>query len=671
MNKKFLLLLSVILLALVSCDNPFEATKQTDGSLSLHIDAVDTTRTILPSISMDIVTYDIKGESTNGKSFISEGIGTKTFNTICEKGEWSITVDAKNSSGNIIYSGNATCSITPGETTIVNITIRPLNGVGTLDLTLDWVTNILHTPQIVSSLTPFTGAIKNLDFTILDNKGTHSSTVETGYHTLIVKLLDNGVLTRGAVEVVRIVKDQTTDYTFTFNDINEQSGIIDINIVQDLSLPLDVILTGLVSEVAVNKQINMTASVPDYSDNITYVWYINGEVQATGDNLNPNYVFGGFEKGFYRLDVTAFTTDGKRAGSATWDLQVTDAVPLADIVDIKGGLYHNLALKADGTVWAWGQNKWGQLGNNTIVDSTIPIVVPGLSDVTAIDCGAYHNIALKSDKTVWVWGWNSKGQLGNNTTTDSLKPIKIEGLDNVITIATGQSVTMVLKEDGTVWAWGDNSYGQLADGTNGNKHIPAKMPNLSNIEKISFGQYHAYAKQDNGYVWTWGCDFIGALGLGTVNEHKSTPTRNIYLNNATLIEPGYYTSTALYTDGTVWEWGTTADGQKTKPTNVIGINNVDKLSVGYAHKIAIKEDGTFWIWGDNSGYQIGDGTSTYRKTPLNMSNFNSPKAVFAVSFGTFIIKADNTLWAWGRNSNGQIGDGTTEDRLTPIQINMF
>ena len=209
---------------------------------------------------------------------------------------------------------------------------------------------------------------------------------------------------------------------------------------------------------------------------------------------------------------------------------------LSGIIAIACGEDHTIALKSDGTLWAWGYNGSGQLGDGTTNETypygtTTPVQVSKLSDVIAIACGNFHTIALKSDGTVWAWGANSYGQLGDGTTTDRATPVQVSGLGGVIAIVSESSHTIALKSDGTVWAWGYNGSGQLGDGTTNETYpygttTPVQVSKLSDVIAIACGALHTIALKSDGTVWAWGDNGYGQLGDGTYTS-SNTPVQSI------------------------------------------------------------------------------------------------------------------------------------------------
>jgi len=233
--------------------------------------------------------------------------------------------------------------------------------------------------------------------------------------------------------------------------------------------------------------------------------------------------------------------------------------------------YHSLALKSDGTVWAWGYNIYGQLGDGTSgagTNKSSPAQVPGLADVTAIAAGgggsSLHSLALKNDGTVWAWGRNNYGQLGDGTTTDRSSPVQVPGLTGVAAIEAGSDYSMALKSDGTLVTWGRNNRGQLGDGTTTQRVSPvqvmasAGVP-LEDVAAIAAGGTHAVVLKSDGTVWSWGSNSAGKLGDGTTAD-SSYPVQVSGLSDVVAIAAGEHTL-ALKNDGTVFSWGYNGYGE--------------------------------------------------------------------------------------------------------------
>ena len=174
---------------------------------------------------------------------------------------------------------------------------------------------------------------------------------------------------------------------------------------------------------------------------------------------------------------------------------------------IAGGFYHTVAMKSDGSVWTWGVNGYGQLGDGTTTQRTAPVQVSGLTGVTAIASGREFTMALKSDGTVWTWGRNDDGQLGDGTTSTAspfgkTTPVQVSGLTGVTAIAAGSFHSMAIKSDGTVWAWGFNGFGQMGVGsvTTTRYNTPVQVSGLTGVTAIAGGYYHSVAVGSGGIV---------------------------------------------------------------------------------------------------------------------------------------------------------------------------
>jgi hypothetical protein len=237
------------------------------------------------------------------------------------------------------------------------------------------------------------------------------------------------------------------------------------------------------------------------------------------------------------------------------------AVPTSSSAQtIAAGAGHSLALKSDGTVWAWGYNTDGELGNGSNTNSYVPVQVNSLTSITAIAAGAYHSLALKSDGTVWAWGDNYYGELGNGSNTNSNVPVKVNSLTSIIAIAGGGYHSLALKNDGTVWAWGYNNHGQLGNGTNTDSNVPVQVTSLTSIIAIAGGGWHSLALKSDSTVRAWGYNNYGELGNGT-NTDSNVPVQVTSLTSIIAIAGGWYHSFALKNDGTVWAWGYNGSGQ--------------------------------------------------------------------------------------------------------------
>lgn len=322
---KVLVLASVVaLVAITGCQNPINPGQGGTLTVSMN-DAVS--RSILPGISMNPASYDLTGTGPNGASFSQTvSSGSSATMTGLAFGEWTVTATAKNSDGTAIGQGSGTVTVLSNASVSLSITVRPYDGFGTLSLTVSWPAAQVQTAQIQSILTPASGSARDLSFAVNGSAGTASYTasdVATGYHTLILKLLDNGHLAIGAVEVVRIVKDQTTSGTLAFANVNQATGTLEVNLTPEMGDPLEVSISGSAATKPANQSLALSAAVSNYADNVTYVWYVNGDAVATGASYSFDNTWA---QGYYRIDVTAFSADGKRAGSATSTVQVVAAV---------------------------------------------------------------------------------------------------------------------------------------------------------------------------------------------------------------------------------------------------------------------------------------------------------------------------------------------------------
>jgi alpha-tubulin suppressor-like RCC1 family protein len=339
---------------------------------------------------------------------------------------------------------------------------------------------------------------------------------------------------------------------------------------------------------------------------------------------------------------------------------------------ISAGQYHSLALKRDGTVWAWGQNSSGKLGDGTTIDRSTPVQVSSLTSVIAISAGGGHNLALKSDGTVWGWGGNSWGQIGDGTTTARSTPVQVSGLSSVIAVSAGGYHSLAIKSDGTVWAWGHGYYGELGQGNSLHYYSPVQVPGFSTAISISAGLLTSAVVKRDGTIWGFGYNSYSEIGDGTTTWRYS-PVQTIGISNANAVSLGDYHGLALKNDGTLWAWGNNSWGQIGDGTTVNRstavqtlVSSVSRFAAGAYSSIATKTDGNVLAWGYNVQGQLGDGTTTDRSTPVTVLT-----GAIAAETGTYhsiSLQSDLTLKGWGYNGYGQVGDGTTTQRYTPVTV---
>ena len=344
---------------------------------------------------------------------------------------------------------------------------------------------------------------------------------------------------------------------------------------------------------------------------------------------------------------------------------------------VAAGYNFSMYLKNDGTVWAWGDNEYGQLGDSPDKFRTEPVQVKGLTGVKAVSTEAFYSLALKNDGTVWGWSYNFTGQLGNGTKAAKTTLVQAKGLTNVKRITAGHNHSMAVKNDGTVWAWGYNYHGQLGDGTTTSKLTPVQVKGLTNVKDIGIGFYYSIALKNDGTVWAWGDNNCGQLGDGTKTV-RIQPVQVKGLTNIVAIAAGANSVLALKNDGTVWAWGSNAYGQvgdgttedRLTPVQVKGLTNVAAVEGGSNFSLALKNDGTVWTWGNNAYGQLGDSTDEFRTEPVRVKGLTGVKTLSAGSYHCIVQKTDGTVWAWGNNESGQLGDGTTTDRYEPVRVNL-
>ncbi len=379
-------------------------------------------------------------------------------------------------------------------------------------------------------------------------------------------------------------------------------------------------------------------------------------------------------------------------------------------IEIKGGRGHTVALRDDGTVWAWGLNADGQLGCGDNDDRETPVQVLDtlgvnpLEGVNAIAAGGGHTLALLFNGRLLSWGHGDAGELGDGETLQKNFPVPVinSEMGHVVEIACGHQHSVALCSDGSVWTWGINNYGQLGRGFTSSTATPFPVRVvgigaegwLTDIVHIDAGYDHCLAVKNDGTVYAWGDNGAGQLGDGSAGGvYRTSPMLVLgvegsgTLTNVTSVSGGRFHSLALKNDGTVYSWGNNSYGQlgnastamSTTPVQVVDgagyLTDVISVSAGFSHSVVLKSDGSAWAWGDHSFGQLGNGAvppSTMSSHPTQIiDSGGSPLTdiiIQATGYShTINLDAGGNLWTCGRNSYGQIGDGTTTDRNTSQQ----
>jgi alpha-tubulin suppressor-like RCC1 family protein len=354
-------------------------------------------------------------------------------------------------------------------------------------------------------------------------------------------------------------------------------------------------------------------------------------------------------------------------------------------VDVAAGGNQSFGRKADGTLFGWGSNLLGQLGDTTASDRLAPTpVAGGVTTWRQIAVGVQHTVALRADGSLWAWGRNSNGQLGDGTKINRATPVRIGTATDWTYVAAGEAHTLAISgKTGLLWAWGRNSSGQLGDGTTVDRLVPTKIilpAPAAGGTAISAGWTTVAAGANHslgllsGSLYTWGNNLRGQLGnASTVDSPTPIP---IGTSNWVAVTGGALHSAGIRSDGALFTWGDNSNGQ-------IGNNGAQPVlapwpasttlnwlgvAAGANHMLALRADGTLWAWGANGDGQLGDGLGQDLGAPTQIGLSTNWVGIAAGLNHSFGRQTDNSLWGWGRNAEGQQGNGNTTYVAQPTQM---
>ena len=330
----------------------------------------------------------------------------------------------------------------------------------------------------------------------------------------------------------------------------------------------------------------------------------------------------------------------------------------------------------------WGNNGFGQLGiNNTAISATPVTTFAGGTTWKQVASGGYHTAAIKTDGTLWTWGRNTSGQLGDFSNTNRSTPVTtFAGGTNWKQVTCGGLHTAAIKTDGTLWTWGSGGYGRLGTNNTGNRSTPVTtFAGGNNWKQVSMSNRcrHSAAIKTDGTLWIWGNgNNLGINLFGDANSRNTPVTTFAGGNTWKQVSVGYEFTAAVKTDGSLWTWGAGGQGRlgdntiitrSTPVTTFAGGNNWKSVACGSNHIAAIKTDGSLWTWGYNNSGQLGTSDTTWRSTPVTtFAGGTNWKQVTCGNRHTGAIKTDGSLWTWGSDDFNALGRNGGGNQNVPV-----
>jgi alpha-tubulin suppressor-like RCC1 family protein/tRNA A-37 threonylcarbamoyl transferase component Bud32 len=312
--------------------------------------------------------------------------------------------------------------------------------------------------------------------------------------------------------------------------------------------------------------------------------------------------------------------------------------------------------------------------------ATAPVSVPvaaATSRVTVV-AGGVHTCLVVADGRAFCWGGNNRGQVGNGGTMRTAVPSVVSPDMRFATIAAGLSHSCALaRGTGTAWCWGDNDQGQLGDGTIAPHATPVRAADGHSFTAIAVGAAHSCGLESDGEAWCWGANVHGQVGGGEMASPAiSAPVLVTGRHQWTAITAGWNFTCGLERGGRAYCWGENASGQlgngttteRRSPEPVSGDLSFIAVAAGNAHACGVTAQGDAYCWGQNSSGQLGDGSRVDRHAPVKVKTTAKLVAIAAGAVHTCGLTSDGDAYCWGRNTYGQLGDGTTTDEAQPTRV---
>jgi alpha-tubulin suppressor-like RCC1 family protein len=332
------------------------------------------------------------------------------------------------------------------------------------------------------------------------------------------------------------------------------------------------------------------------------------------------------------------------------------------------------------SIWSWGCGGNGRLGDNTTVDKSSPVsVIGGFTDWCQLALGEKHGAALRTNGTIWAWGYNNCGQLGDNSTVAKSSPVSVVGgFTDWCQVSAGTAHSLGVRTNGTAWAWGRQSLGALGDNSSVNKSSPVSVVGgFTDWCQVSGGGSFSIALRQNGTAWAWGY----GLPLGnncTANQSSPVSVAGGFTDWCQVAAAAGNFSLAIRTNGTAWAWGINGYGRlgdnttvnKSSPVSVVGgFTDWCQVSAGAGHSLGVRTNGTAWAWGRAEFGTLGDNTTVSKSSPVSVvGGFTNWCQVSSGSRNSFGLRTNGTAWSWGWGLLGALGDNTTVDKSSPVSI---
>jgi alpha-tubulin suppressor-like RCC1 family protein len=352
-------------------------------------------------------------------------------------------------------------------------------------------------------------------------------------------------------------------------------------------------------------------------------------------------------------------------------------------VAFSAGTAHAAAIRDDGTLWTWGKNNNGQLGLGTTTNMNVPTQVtstpgPWRAVVAAGGGTGAHTLALKADGTLWAFGLNSAGQLGLNDKINRNVPTPIIAGSAFEAIAAGRDYSVGMTHQGTIYSWGQGQLGSLGQGTFTSSLYPDLALEGGKLGAVIAGGDASAEIRAGGHLFTWGDNTWGQLGNGAPGGSRATPALGPG-GGFVDVSAGASFMVGIRGDGTMWSWGRNQDGQLGQgtanttphpaPAMINGQSDWLKVSACTSHAFAIKADGTLWAWGNNQGYALGDGTQINRSAPVPIGAGHRWAAVACGAQHGMALTTDGYIFGWGDGTTGLLGTSTPGLCKVPTQTN--